>query len=58
MSINHSSASCDWCRKTIDDGADVACGKCHTELESETSDLKADIADLQARIDDLESRLP
>jgi hypothetical protein len=58
MSINHSSASCDWCRKKLDDGADIACGKCQQDVESENSGLKDTIKDLQARIDDLESRLP
>ena len=58
MSINHSSASCDWCRKKLDDGAGVACGKCQQDVESENSDLKNEIAELKTKIDDLESRLP
>lgn len=58
MSINHSSASCDWCSKKIGDGADVACKKCYEDDEGQIYDLKNEIADLQAKIDDLESRLP
>jgi len=58
MSIQHSEASCDWCKRKIGDGEDAACGACMTDAESENSDLKDTIKELEAKIDDLESRLP
>ena len=53
MSMNHSSASCDWCRKLIDDGADVACAKCHNEEESTASDRGQTITELREEIENL-----
>lgn len=58
MSINHSSASCDWCRKKIDDGDDVACKKCYETDENLIYDLRNEIAELKDKIDDLLSTIP
>jgi len=54
MAYQISDAVCEWCAKSIDDGADVACGKCYSKAESDLYDAQREIEKLKERIADLE----
>ena len=57
MPYNESFAKCDWCSRLVDDGADVACGKCYSQVEGELSDAQQEIERLKERIAKLEGML-
>jgi len=53
MAYEISDAVCEWCAKSIDDGSDIACGKCYSKAEADLSDALAEIEKLKERIAEL-----
>ena len=57
MSYSASEGFCDWCKKKVGDGGEVACGKCYEQAESKLSDAESDLKELHAEIDSLRAEI-
>jgi polyhydroxyalkanoate synthesis regulator phasin len=49
MSYKESFAECGWCSKVLSDRSEVACRKCHEELEEKVAELERKIEELEAQ---------